>query len=59
MTEFNKSNYGDDTMRRYKDNKDNKPDTLDNQINALKEVGFKEVDCFYKYGVFTMYGGKK
>ncbi len=53
------NNYGDDTMRRYKDNKDNKPDTLDNQINALKEVGFKEVDCFYKYGIFTIFGGKR
>ncbi|MBI1810495.1 MAG: hypothetical protein HY035_09030 [Nitrospirae bacterium] len=59
MTEFNKSNYGDDTMRRYKDNKDNKPDTLGNQLGALKKIGFKEVDCFYKYGIFTMYGGKK
>jgi tRNA (cmo5U34)-methyltransferase len=53
------NNYGDDTMRRYKDNKDNKPDTLDNQVNALKEVGFKEVDCFYKYGIFTIFGGKR
>jgi tRNA (cmo5U34)-methyltransferase len=53
------SNYGDDTMRRYKENKDNKPDTLDDQMNALKAVGFKEVDCFYKYGIFTIFGGKK
>jgi tRNA (cmo5U34)-methyltransferase len=53
------SSYGDDTMRRYKDNKDNKPDTLDTQINALKEIGFKEVDCYYKYGIFTIFGGKK
>jgi tRNA (cmo5U34)-methyltransferase len=50
---------GDDIMRRYKDNTDNKPDTLDEQLNALKEAGFKEVDCYYKYGIFTIFGGKK
>ncbi len=49
----------DDIIRRYKDNKDNKPDTLGDQLGALKKIGFKDVDCFYKYGVFTMYGGKK
>lgn len=49
----------DDIARRYKDNTDNKPDTLDVQLNALQTIGFKDVDCFYKYGIFTMYGGKK
>lgn len=48
-----------DIIRRYKDNKDNKPDTLDDQLNALKAMGFQEVDCFYKYGIFSIYGGKK
>ena len=46
-------------VQRYKNNDDNNPDTLDGQINALKEIGFKDVDCFYKYGIFTMFGGKK
>jgi tRNA (cmo5U34)-methyltransferase len=49
----------DDTMRRYKDNKDNKPDTLETQLDALKEIGFRDVDCYYKYGIFTIYGGRK
>jgi tRNA (cmo5U34)-methyltransferase len=49
----------DDTMRRYKDNKDNKPDTLDAQLDALKAAGFRDVDCYYKYGIFTIYGGRK
>jgi tRNA (cmo5U34)-methyltransferase len=49
----------DDIIQRYKDNRDNKPDTLDKQLNALKSVGFKDVDCYYKYGIFTMYGGRK
>ena len=49
----------DDITQRYKDNRDNKPDTLDEQLKALKSVGFKDVDCYYKYGIFTMFGGRK
>ncbi|HYA12374.1 MAG TPA: class I SAM-dependent methyltransferase [Thermodesulfovibrionales bacterium] len=52
-------NYYDDIIQRYKDNTDNKPDTLDKQLNTLKSIGFKDVDCYYKYGIFTMFGGKK
>lgn len=53
-----KGNY-EDIIAKYKDNKDNKPDTLVDQINALEDIGFRDVDCFYKYGIFVMYGGKK
>jgi tRNA (cmo5U34)-methyltransferase len=49
----------DDVIRRYKDNTDNKPDLLSSQLGTLKAIGFKDVDCFYKYGIFSMYGGKK
>jgi len=49
----------DDVIRRYKDNTDNKPDLLSSQLESLKTIGFKDVDCFYKYGIFSMYGGKK
>jgi tRNA (cmo5U34)-methyltransferase len=49
----------DNIIRRYKDNTDNKPDTLGTQLKALQSIGFKNVDCFYKYGIFTIYGGKK
>ncbi|MDA8433897.1 MAG: class I SAM-dependent methyltransferase [Nitrospiraceae bacterium] len=49
----------DDTMKRYKDNRDNKPDRLDVQLEALKDCGFHDVDCYYKYGIFAIYGGKK
>ena len=48
-----------DIPARYRETDDNKPDTLDVQLNALRHTGFKEVDCFYKYGIFTVYGGKK
>ena len=49
----------EDIIWKYKDNADNKPDILAAQLNTLQAIGFKDVDCFYKYGIFTMYGGKK
>jgi len=48
-----------DVIMRYKHLKENKPDVLEEQLNALKEHGFKDVDCFYKYGIFSVYGSKK
>ena len=48
-----------DIPARYRENNDNQPDTLDVQLNALRNTGFKEVDCFYKYGIFAVYGGMK
>ena len=48
-----------DIIHRYKDNKDNRPDMLADQLSALREIGFTDVDCFYKYGIFSIYGGKK
>lgn len=48
-----------DILRRYKENEDNKPDTLGEQLAILTEIGFIEVDCHYKYGIFTIFGGKK
>ncbi len=41
----------------YKDNKDNQPDTLNDQLEALRAVGFRDGDCYFKYGIFTMFGG--
>jgi len=49
----------DDITKRYKALEENKPDTLEAQLNALKETGFSEVDCYYKYGIFAVFGGKK
>lgn len=43
----------------YKDNKDNMPDTLDSQLRAMAEIGFKDVDCYFKYGIFSLFGGFK
>jgi tRNA (cmo5U34)-methyltransferase len=48
-----------DTIKRYKSLDENKPDLLDDQMNALRATGFRNVDCFYKYGIFALYGGMK
>ena len=45
--------------QQYKNNPDNYPERLENQLNALKSVGFNQVDCYYKYGIFSIFGGKK
>ena len=45
--------------QQYKDNPDNVPSALDEQLAALRDVGFRAVDCYYKYGVFAVYGGRK
>lgn len=44
---------------RYKGNPDNNPDTLASQMEALAEIGFQQVDCYFKYGIFSLFGGKK
>jgi len=49
----------EDLIRRYKDpTSSNKPDTLGDQLKALKEAGFRDVDCYYKNGIFAVFGGK-
>jgi len=46
-------------VQQYKDTEENKPDTLNDQLNALNAAGFKDVDCYYKYGIFAMFGGQR
>jgi tRNA (cmo5U34)-methyltransferase len=43
----------------YKRQPENKPSGLIEQIQMLQETGFRDVDCFYKYGVFALFGGTK
>jgi tRNA (cmo5U34)-methyltransferase len=38
---------------------ENKPSGLFEQLELFRQVGFRDVDCFYKYGVFAMFGGTK
>jgi tRNA (cmo5U34)-methyltransferase len=49
----------DHIPEQYRNNPDNHPDTLENQLSALKSVGFQQVDCYYKYGIFAVFGGRK
>lgn len=44
---------------QYKGNSDNIPDTLGSQLHALEKIGFKEVECYFKYGIFSLFGGFK
>ena len=44
---------------QYKGNPDNMPDTLESQMKILNDLGFSNVDCFYKYGIFSLFGGSK
>jgi tRNA (cmo5U34)-methyltransferase len=36
-----------------------KPARVDEQLAWLSEAGFEEVDCYYKYLMFAVYGGRK
>ena len=44
---------------QYKKNKDNIPDTLKLQLETLENIGFKDVDNYFKYGLFVLFGGVK
>lgn len=44
---------------QYKSNPDNMPDSLESQIQMLRQIGFIGVDCFFKYGIFSIFGGFK
>lgn len=41
------------------DKPENHFDPLEIQLHFLKEAGFIDVECHYKYGLFTIYGGQK
>ncbi len=44
---------------RYKKNPDNVPDTLESQIEVLRNLGFENVDCVFKFGIFSLYVGSR
>jgi hypothetical protein len=45
--------------QKYKNNADNTPDPLRPQLKAFEKIGFRNVDRYYKYGIFAMFGGSK
>jgi len=48
-----------DVISRYKEAEENQPDTIEEQFKMLKNIGFSNVDCYYKYGIFAVFGGMK
>ena len=43
----------------YKAKPENKPSDLFDQVEILRKVGFRDAECYYKYGIFTLFGGIK
>lgn len=43
----------------YKSKIENKPSSLFAQLEMLEKIGFNNTDCFFKYGVFAIFGGTK
>jgi tRNA (cmo5U34)-methyltransferase len=43
----------------YKSKQDNHPSPLLDQLQILENIGFRDVDCFFKYGIFALFGGIK
>ncbi len=41
------------------DKEEDKPALVDDQCSWLKEIGFKDVDCFFKLFVIAIFGGRK
>lgn len=49
-----------DVIDRYTDPKSqNRPDTLEDQLDALRDAGFRNVDSYYKNGIFAIFGGQR
>lgn len=48
-----------DIPGKYKSNPDNIPDTLESQEDFLKNVGFSNVDCVFKFAIFALFIGSK
>lgn len=40
-------------------NTENHFDKLPAQLDALRDAGYSHVECYYKYGLFSVYGGRR
>lgn len=49
----------DDVPSLYKNNLEDRPSDLWDQLQTLTKCGFRDVDCFYKYSIFAVFGGTK
>jgi tRNA (cmo5U34)-methyltransferase len=43
----------------YKKKGENKPSSLISQLNMLSEIGYKDVECYHKNGIFVLFSGIK
>jgi tRNA (cmo5U34)-methyltransferase len=43
----------------YKYKAENKPGRLSDQLTILERTGFRDVDCFFKHGIFALFGGTR
>ncbi|MDA3899837.1 MAG: methyltransferase domain-containing protein [Spirochaetes bacterium] len=43
----------------YKNNLENRASTLKSQLKVLEQIGFADVECYYKNGIFALFGGTK
>ena len=43
----------------YKTKSENKPSSLASQLTMLADIGYKDVECYFKYGIFALFGGVK
>jgi len=44
---------------RARENPENQYESLGSQLRTLRNAGFADVECFYRYGLFGVYGGRK
>jgi tRNA (cmo5U34)-methyltransferase len=49
----------DGLPQKYKHEPENKPSGLFDQMRLLERIGFRNVDCFWKLGIFAVFGGTK
>jgi tRNA (cmo5U34)-methyltransferase len=48
-----------DLIASYKRKGENKPSSLSSQLTMLNEIGFKDVECYHKNGIFVLVAGIK
>jgi tRNA (cmo5U34)-methyltransferase len=50
----------EDVIRSYQDPRSmNRPDTIERQLAFLRKAGFVNVDCYFRSGIFAVFGGMR
>ncbi|MBW3621823.1 MAG: methyltransferase domain-containing protein [Armatimonadetes bacterium] len=53
------SDTGEDGKKEYKDSTDNILEGVEVQLHWLREIGFRQVDCYFKWLELAVFGGMK